>query len=182
MKRSVRFSPQLYKAASQIHMAGRIRLNKSLCFNTNRQKRQIHPSKLLSFQVQETDVFDETRLERWQTDTVIDKDTQIEWLSISARLLSNWDVVNSSISIHHSTGLSAAGDTILFSEIGLNPKATISPLSELTYIYIYTVYIEMYWHASCTHFDSKSKHQHHTWEPNYIRDSPRLNEHILTQR
>lgn len=128
IKGSFQFSTQLCTAASQIHMARRIRLNKSLSFNANRQKVQIHTLKLFGLQLQETDVFDGTRLERWQTDAVTDEDTQIERLSISTRLLSDWGVVNLSISIHHTTSLSAVGDIIPFFEIGLNPKVTVLPL------------------------------------------------------
>lgn len=61
----------------------------------------------------ETDAFDETRLDRWQTDGVIDKDTQTERLSISSGLFSN------------------SSKTDLFSEAGFKLKAAVRSLMKV---------------------------------------------------
>lgn len=145
---------QYCKAASQIHMACRIKLNRSLSFNANRQNKQIHPSRLFSFQVQETDVFHETCLERWQTDAVIDKDIHIEWISIGTEPLSSWDVVNSSISIHHTTSLSAVGNIIYFLWNWIKSQSC-----SIATIWMH-IYGEMYRHTTCTLFDSMYEQQH----------------------
>lgn len=42
---------------------------------TEKKKKEKETSDLFCFQVQEMDVFDESCLEGWQTDAVIDKDT-----------------------------------------------------------------------------------------------------------
>lgn len=78
-------------------------------------------------------------LRKWLTDEtdamVIDEHIEVECLPVCTELLSNWDV-SWSISIHHSTSLSAAGDIIYLLWNGIKgPKqqyltsTTVDPLA-----------------------------------------------------